>query len=168
MLELIGFIVLVAIVFGVSFSGAVSIIFKAIIWIFGIIIGLALIGKINDWLNAQSKPKKKPEPELPTIKPYTKLTKKPGIDYKYDLLDPTVRLAIDIIFGNKSYTPWKIEHYLGKEKAKKVKGIEKWLMKLGVLDTKNVSGKEQDWQARYELKMTDIDEFAKLVGLSKE
>lgn len=169
MLELLGFIALIAILFGVSFSGAIGIIFKGIIWVFGIMIGILLLGKFGEWLSKPVERKKaEPEVKLPTIKPYKKLTKKPGINYKYDLLDPVVRLAIDIIFGNQSYTPWKMESYLGKENAKKVKGIDKWLMSLGVLDKKNVSGKEQDWQARYELKMTDIDEFAKLVGLEKD
>lgn len=166
MLEILGFIALIAIIFGVSFSSAIGIIVKAIVWFFGIMAAIALIGHLMDF--AKKEPKKKVEtPKLPTIKPYTKLEKKPGIKYKYDLLDPTVRKALDIIFGNQSYTPWKMESYLGKEGAKKVEGLDKWLMSLGVLDTKNVSGKQQKWQARYNLKITDIDEFADLVGLKK-
>lgn len=167
MLELLGFIALIAILFGVTFSSAIGIIIKAIFWVFGISIGISLLSSI---LGSLTKPpeKKVETPKTSTIKPYTKLNKKPGIKYKYDLLDPTVRKAIDIVFGNKSYTPWKMESYLGKEGAKKVEGLDKWLISLGVLDAKNVSGKQQKWQARYNLKMTDIDEFAKLVGLSRE
>lgn len=168
MLELLGFIALVAILFGVSFSGAIGIIFKGIIWVFGIMIGILLLGKFIEWLNKPVERKKaEPEVKLPTIKPYKKLTKKPGIDYKYDLLDPVVRRAIDVTFGNQKYDVLKMTIYVNKDNIYKIKGFEKWLINLGVLDKEDISSKNNNNRI-YRLKMTDIDEFAKLVGLEKE
>ena len=47
MLEILGFIALIAIIFGVSMTTAVGIIIKAILWLVGICIAISLISKMN-------------------------------------------------------------------------------------------------------------------------
>lgn len=47
MLEILGFIALVAIIFGVSMTAAVGIIAKVILWIVGIVAALYLVSKIS-------------------------------------------------------------------------------------------------------------------------
>ena len=57
--------------------------------------------------------------------------------------------------------------YVSKDNIYKIKGFERWLISLGVLDKEDISSKNNNNRI-YKLKMTDIDEFAKLVGLEKE
>lgn len=47
MLEILGFIALIAIIFGVSMTTAVGIIIKAVLWLIGICIAINLISKMN-------------------------------------------------------------------------------------------------------------------------
>lgn len=97
---------------------------------------------------------------------YKNLEKRSYIKYDFDPLAPHVKKALNVTFDKGYYDTSIMAIYLG-PKGKDIVGLDKWLMKLDVLDTKNIAKDKKAGVRRYALKIKDPEKFASIVGLKK-
>jgi hypothetical protein len=142
-------------------------------WSFVVIISFVIIYFVLSIIlkhieKKENKNKPKPVEKKWPFDEYKTLEKRSYIKYDFDPLDPYVKKALNVIFDKGYYDSGSMCIVLG-QKAKDIKGLDNWLIKLDVLEKKNVGdeGMKKVGGRRYNLKMKDPEKFASLIGLKK-